>query len=293
MKKIITFLFLLNFTLISVAATYTSIGNGNWNNAAIWNPQGIPDVGDNVIISSGNTIVVSSSQITNNLTVNQGGTLTMQASRQLTILGDLTVNGFFTMNDGNISFPTPGNNFTIGPAGSFTWQPGNNTAADASLFINGVENFAPSSTLIIKKWFNYMAMPLGSVVTGNFGNLILNSKSGNVVYEWNQNNEFATHQILGTLTIEEGWITLDKSSSISNVTIGNIVLNTPNAYLIFHNGSHPSAVTINTSSIQNNGGTLWGIYNGNGNLNLNVAGNFTNSGNVKLIYNDGIPGVGL
>jgi hypothetical protein len=292
MKKIYTLLILTSCFFHLSAATYTSINNGQWNNPLSWNPTGIPDVGDDVIIASGHTITVSSSHITNSLTVNQGGTLTMQINRQLTIFGDLTVNGYFTMNDGNISFPTPGAKFTIGPAGSFTWQPGNNTMADASLFINGIEDFAPSSILIIKKWFNYMAVPLGSVVTGNFGNLILNSKSGNVIYEWNQNDQFTIHQILGTLTIEEGWITLDKSTSISNVTIGNIVLSTPNAYLLFHSGSHPSTITINTSSIQNNGGNIWGIYNGNGDLNLNVAGNFTNSGNIKLIYNDGIPNVG-
>ena len=292
MKRISTFLFFVNLFSLAQATTFITNSSGHWNNPVIWSPNGIPDVGDDVIISSGHTVTVSASQITSSLTVNQGGNLTMQAGRQLTIMGDLTVNGFFTMNDGNILFPTQGANFIIGPAGSFTWQPGNNTAADATLFINGIENFAPSSTLIIKKWYNYMGVPLGSVVSGNFGNLILNSKSGNVVYEWNQNNQFSIHQVIGTLTVDEGWITLDKSSSISNVTIGNIVLSTPNAYLLFHSGTHNSTITINTSSIQNYGGTIWGIYNGNGNLNLNVAGNFTNSGNIKLLFNDGIPNVG-
>lgn len=293
MKKISTFFLLLSSLLSSFATTYTSGVSGNWNNSATWIPNGIPDVGDDVIIASGHTVNISNSHIANSITINHGATLTMQPLKQLTILGDLIVNGFFTMNDGNISFPTPGANFIIGPAGSFTWQPGNNTAADATLFTNGIENFSPTSTLIIKKWYNYMAVPLGSIVTGDFGNLILNSKSGNVVYEWNQNNEFSAHRILGTLTIEEGWITLDKSASISNLTIGNIVLNTTNAYLIFHSGTHPSTLTVNTSSIQNNGGAIWGLYNGNGNLSLNVAGNFSNSGNIKLIFNDGIPNVGL
>lgn len=280
----------LTATKISFAATKTSIASGNWGTSGIWSPSGVPAAGDHVFIASGHTVTLNNNYSITDVTINPGGTLVFSSGRTLTMSGDLTVNGALTMNGGNISFAS-GKSFSIGSTGVFTWDPGTNTAAGATLFTNGIENFNASSTLIIKKWYNF-SVPIGSVVTGNFGNLELNSFQSPFIYEWNQNNFFQTNQVLGELSIDVGWITLDKSSSISNTTIGSIRLKGANSYLDLHGGTHSSSFTLNTGSITLAGGYLNGIYNGNGNVTINVSGNVANAGRFYGIYNSGMAGVG-
>ncbi len=282
------FLILLSFE--AAAITKTTVTSGSWGTASTWSPAGVPASGDDVIISSGHTLTVNNNYQINHVTVNSGGTLTFTSGRTLTMTGHLTVNGTVTMAGGNFTF-TAGRNFIIGPNGSFTWDPGTNTAAGATLFTNGVESFAATSTLIIKKWYSY-SVPIGSLVSSNFGNLELNSFNSPFVYEWNQNNWFQTRQILGELTVDQGWIVLDKSSSITSTTIGKIRLKSANSYLDLHGGTHNSSFTVNTSAINIQGGMMTGIYNGNGNVTLNVNGDFTISATFYGIYNSGAAGVG-
>jgi hypothetical protein len=113
------------------------------------------------------------------------------------------------------------------------------------------------STLKIKSWYDYTNVPLGNVVSGNFGNVQISSKTSNNTYvEWNQNNQFQTHQILGTLTIVDGWVTLDRSGAISNTTIGAISLQNSNSTFYAHRGNDPTGFTLNTNSITNSGGVF-------------------------------------
>ncbi|MBL0339470.1 MAG: T9SS type A sorting domain-containing protein [Bacteroidetes bacterium] len=84
---------------------------------------------------------------------------------------------------------------------------------------------------------------------------------------------------------------LDKSGSISNTFIGAINLKNVNSYLDIHSGNHPGSFTLKTNSITNIGGTMNGLYNGNGNINLEVNGDVLNLGNIELIYNSGIQGI--
>lgn len=282
---------LLTFQFAS-AATRTSVQNGYWSVATTWNPAGIPAAGDNIVVANGNTVTLDADQTIQNVTVNAGSTLRWNSGKKLTINGNTTVNGIAQMNGGDIQLGSPGLGFTLGPTSVFTWEPATNTAAGASLFVRGSENFAPTSTLIIKKWYNY-TIPLAMNVSGNFGNLTMNSPGvSNTLVEWNQQNLFASHQIYGTLTIDQGWITLDKSGSITSTTIGNIVLTSVNSSFYGHNGTHPSSFTLNTGSVTNNGGNFFGLNNGNGNVTVNISGNFSNIGNVKIINNQGISNVG-
>ena len=115
---------------------------------------------------------------------------------------------------------------------------------------------------------------------------------GGTLFEWNQNNQFQSHKILGRLSIDQGWIVLDKSGAISNTTIGSIYMVNVNSILDFHSGSHPGSFTVNTDSITNIGGEIHGLFNGNGNVSLNVTHNVTNLGNVQLIYNAGVNNLG-
>lgn len=270
--------------------TKTTVASGNWGTAGIWSPSGVPASGDDVVIASGHTLTVNNNYQINHVTVNSGGTLTFTSGRTLTMSGNLTVNGTVTMAGGNFTF-SAGKNFVIGASGIFTWEPGTNTAAAATLFTNGVESFAATSTLIIKKWYSF-SVPLGSVVSSNFGNLEMNSFNSPYIYEWNQNNWFQTRQIQGELSIDQGWIVLDKSSSITSTSIGKIRLKSANSYLDLHGGTHNSTFSVNTSAINIQGGMMTGIYNGNGSVTLNVNGDFNNSATFYGIYNSGAAGVG-
>ncbi len=278
-------------TGISFGIALNSTASGNWDNPSTWSPASVPSATDVVVIGAGQTVTVNSDQTIQSLTVSAGGTLTWLPGVTLTINGAVTVNGTVLMNGGNISLPNSNTSFVLGANSFFTWQPGTNTALGATLFTNGNENFSPTSTLTIKKWYNY-TVPLGSVVAGNFGNLVLNSPSiSNTIVEWNQNNYFQNHRIQGSLTVDQGWITLDKSGSISNTTIGSIVLASINSSFYGHNGTHPSSFSVSTGSVTNNGGIFYGLNDGNGNVTVTVANNFTNIGNVKIINNSGVAGV--
>ena len=287
-------LLILLLTLSGVEKGYCinriSIASGDWNTSATWSPSGSPSPTDNITIATGHTVTVSTNQTIHSVIINTGGTLTWNTGNTLSVTGNLTVNGTVTMNGGNLSLTNSGLMFQLGSDAIFTWDPGNNTLAGTSLFTNGTESFSPGSTLIIKKWFDYL-VPLTNYITGNFGNLELNSFNGTAISEWNQNNGFQSHQVTGTLTVDMGWITLDKSGTITNTSIGKILLKNINSTLYLHHGTHPSIFTVTTSSITNNGGTFYGINNGNGYITLHVTGNFTNYGNVKVINNTGVAGV--
>lgn len=272
------------------AAVKNSLSSGNWSSPSMWFPPGIPQTGDQVIIKSGHVITLDIDAEINSLTIQFDGEFKLSTGKTITLNNEIVVNGKMSMNDGDINLNIPAL-FILGANSVFTWEPATNTPAGATLFTNGIEHFDTTSSLIIKKWYNYGNVPLGLVVTGNFGNVTLNTISGSLLYEWNQNNQFELHKILGTLTVEQGWIVFDKSGSISNTTIGNINLATVNAYLDFHNGNHNGSFIVNTNHITNIGGDLHGIYNGNGNITLKVSGNFTNKGNVVLIYNTGVQNV--
>jgi len=279
----------------SKATTKTAVLTGFWGTDNIWSPYGVPTASDDAVIITGVTVTLSSNQSINKVTVNTGGTLTWNTNANiLTMTGNLSVSGTVDMNNGNITQNTVGALFTITNSGSFTWNPGNSTVGGATLFTNSTESFSMYSTLKIEDWYDYTNVPLGSVVTGNFGNLSMSSKgSGSNVYEWNQNNQFQTHLILGTLTIDRGWITLDKSGSISNTTIGSISILDNTSIFYAHRGTHPGSFTLNTNSISvSAGGTFVGLLNGNGNITLNVDGNITTHGNFGLIKNDGVLSVG-
>ncbi len=294
MKRFLPLVFLFAVCTAKVfAVTKISVLTGNWNNAAVWNPSGVPNAADDVVIQSLHKIQLNADGFAKSITINANAELNFTAGKKLSINGNVIVNGKLDMNGGDIAQQQSSAQFVITNTGKFTWNPADNSLAGASLFTNSTENFSAQSTLIIKKWYAFASVALGDVVTGNFGNVIINTIVGGVLFEWNQKNQFETHKVLGTLTIDQGWVVLDKSGAISNTTIGSIVLLNMNSFLDLHSGTHPGSFTVNTDSIINIGGELNGIYNGNGNIALNVTGNFTNMGNVELIYNTGLQNTGL
>ncbi len=274
------------------ASNIQSVKSGFWNDPTVWSNSLVPTANDDITIKANHNVQVDNTGFVNKLVVETSAIFSTWSNIGLTISGDLEVNGTMQLYDGNINFITPGKKFKLGNGATFIWDPGFNTLSGATLWTNAVEEFAPSSNLIMKKWYNYTGVPLTSVVSGSFGNLSLTTKSGLILYEWNMDDGFATHPVLGTLTIEMAWVTLSKTGTLSPTSINNIVLSSPNSYLVLHSGNVLTSATLNTENITNTSGNLWGVYNGNGNITINVNNNFVNNGNTKLIYNDGLPGVG-
>lgn len=279
---------LLLMTLSSSAATKVSIASGNWENSSIWNPAGVPATGDNVVIGTNTTVTTTSDHTVQAFSVLTNGQFTIGSAKRFTINGNLDIDGTMNMNKGMITLSSSGRYFKITSHGTFIWDPSINTSAEATLFTNSTEQFDIGSTLVIKQWYNYTS-PLAQDISGNFGNVEINSPGGNnSIVEWNQQNQFELHKIFGTLTIDQGWVTLDKSGNITNTTIGNIVLKNLNSTFYAHNGTHGGSFSLHCSNITNTGGTFYGLNDGNGNVTIHTTGNFVNSGNVKIINNSGV-----
>lgn len=286
--QLLTRLLLVAFTILSnnvLAVVKTSVNSGNWNTAATWAPAGVPGASDDVIIQNGHSPIVNVNTATcKSLTIQQGGTINILIGKKLIIqhISGLTVNGTLNIDQGEISIVSSGTAFTIGATGQVTWNPGENTLAGATLFTNCTENFAPTSTLIIKKWYN-TRVGLGSVITGNFGNVTIQNING-----WRMNNSLQTHQVTGTLTLTSSYVILDTTGAITSTTIGNINLTNSTALLDIYKGNQNISYTLNTGNINIAGGEMDLNYgSGAGICSLLVAGNISISNYGYLIGANG------
>jgi surface protein len=113
-----------NFTIFTAAAaTYYSVGTGNWNNPASWSTvcggaggAGVPTAIDNVIICAGTNITLASPSACANLTVEATGALEL-ANQDFTVNGITTIDGNLrdTQNGGTNTFT---GNVTVNAGGA-------------------------------------------------------------------------------------------------------------------------------------------------------------------------------
>lgn len=287
-KPSILILVALLFSLPTWAVTNkTALRSGNFSDPTLWTPSGAPVNGDNITIGSGKIIDIDINGVVGVLDIQQGGRVNLSNNKKITVTTRLTVNGTLNVYEGDLTCPSQAMPFSIGPQGLLVWEPSDKTANGATLFINGEESFASTSTLVINHWHNYTNAPLGSFITGSFGNLTISTLFNGMLFEWDQKNTFASHPVLGTLTIDQGWVVLDKTGQISQTNIGAIKLANANSHLDISSGNHTGNITINTTSFENLGGTFNGVLNGGANFNLHTTGNFKNEGNFRLIFNNG------
>jgi hypothetical protein len=152
---------------------------GNWSNAALWSPVGVPGNGDGVTINATCTVDVATA-IISSLTVNSNITLTIanSAIADLSLSGPIVVyTGGKIDNQGYFNLQGTGNQFQLQGTATYIHNP---RVAEEQIFINSTEDFSATSTLVIMKWFDE-AIPLGSPnrvspsnPNYNFGNVILN-----------------------------------------------------------------------------------------------------------------------
>src|SRR4051812_32620958 len=76
--------------------------SSTWNDATAWTPNGVPSGTNNVTISNGHTINITSDANCNSLTVGNGGAALLNFSgntaRTLSVTTDITVNSSATLN---------------------------------------------------------------------------------------------------------------------------------------------------------------------------------------------------
>ncbi len=275
------------FVLDASAITKTAVQTGNFSSPSTWSPSGIPTSGDIIIIPNGKTVTTDVSVTIQTLHIQNGGRLNVENNKTVTITGDIQIDGTMNVYEGDVACPNAGTPVSLGPQGLLVWEPANKTSAGATLFTNGIESLHPTSTLVINHWYNYSNTPLGSVITGSFGNLTISTLYNGMLFEWDQKNSFASHPVLGTLTIDQGWVVLDKTGQLSQLNIGAIRLLNENSHLDVHSGTHNGNITITTGSFENNGGTFNGVLNGAANFNMRITGNLQNKGDFRLIFNNG------
>ncbi|MCC7232020.1 MAG: T9SS type A sorting domain-containing protein [Bacteroidia bacterium] len=286
LNTVFTFLMVIVSVIHSYGGLKTAIQSGNFSSSQVWSPSGVPGSNDSVYIPAQKSININNNYTVQALNVETNGTVTMTGNKKLTIGNSLQVNGTFTMNNSTVKMNN-GKSFILGAGSIFTFDPKTNDADTRSLFEKSIENFNPSSTLIIADWYDNQ-VPIGSVISGNFGNLELNSSQGSGICMWDQDNSFLIHEIKGKLTVGDAWIVLDKSGTSATTTIGSIELEGTNSYLDLHYQDISGACTLNTGSITVNGGIFSGINTGNGNSIINISGNCTlNGGEIIGQFNDG------
>ncbi len=99
----ITTLFIIIIILFSqsvFSATITSVGSGDWSNSATWD-AGVPNIGDDVIISNGHTVTLNQDASILSLIVNGNIILGNNATaRSLTITGSTLIAGTGSFNVG-------------------------------------------------------------------------------------------------------------------------------------------------------------------------------------------------
>ncbi len=130
-------------------ARVSQVNGGNWNTAGTWNPAGIPTASDDLTISAGHTINVSSAAVARNVTFNNGGTINFTANVTLNISGDITTVGTTSAFTGNNILQTVNltGNFTV--IASHTHSMGgvsfNMTTAANTMTINGTLSFTSAT----------------------------------------------------------------------------------------------------------------------------------------------------
>ena len=298
-------------------STFTSnVASGNWNNPASWSEVGsdvddIPDADDIVIILSGHNISLNGAQSADQVTINNGGTLTATGG-SLTITTSMTVddsgNYVHAINGGTI--PTadwhPNSNCritgvtTTAPLGldqlpltppltpgfgNFEWNTtiqSTNVYLESDVTIKG--NFTVSATGGSFDPTN-LALRMSNTTTGYTidvgGNVTIN---GNSSFKMNNNSGICQMDIDGDLTLNSGNFTIVTGPASSTVTVlGDVSVLGGNLLLQEDNNGGVIGTLLVAGDFTHTGGTINETdAGGHGQITFNKAGiqTYTSGGTV-------------
>ena len=116
----------VGLSIAANAANFTSTQSGSWGSPATWGGAGIPGAADDVTIATGTTVTLDQNRTSNNLTINNGGTLDLNISAfdMINTNTTFTNNGTLTGNAGTLFFNGSGapGNFIQAFAGAGTYS---------------------------------------------------------------------------------------------------------------------------------------------------------------------------
>ena len=221
-------------------APITTIADGNWSNAAIWNTGVIPTGGANVTIAHNVTLDTSVTLLS--VTVNSGKTLTLSGATAKTLTlntgGTITNNGTIAHGNGTVTFA--GSGTVTGTVGFYNVNIAGGLDFGSASTINGTlrinaggyisanpPSYATNSTLQYYSGSTYGRYLEWSATTGaGYPYNVQISNSTN--FDITNNDGAIAKQIAGNLTIDVGAkLNMDSTSKMSTAfTVnGNIVVN--------------------------------------------------------------------
>ena len=212
---------------------------------------------NDVTVNNGGTLRVSSNQTLDELTINTGGTLTVDAGVTLTINGTLTHSG--TINGtGSIAY---GNNSTLVYSG-VSMQTTNNMEWPSSSGPNNVSVGASGAVLHASRTINGTLTLNGALNASN--NLTLGN-TGSLIFNGGSISNFTLPTELQNYTLPSGTSSLSNNLTVSGtLTIGSATLDIGSNTL-----SVNGAVSRTSGFIRSNGGSI------------NVGGS---TGNISLFF---------
>lgn len=275
MKNIITTLFPFLFVLLvnhSFAISYVSAGAGpaDWNSATTWTPNGIPTQNDDVTISAGHTVTVT----TNNnkcRALTLSGTLSWTANVTLLVYGDysITATGLETSSVANakLQFNSPGTLVSVAGTSS------------TKVYYNFVSNRTITSGSVISKTNAYFQIQASKTVT-NLGTLTIQSfSSGSGAAFINGANANLTLRANTFANISS----FNASASGNTVTIayptGNIPTSPSGYYNLSLNSTATGTKTMTSNLVVSRNLTIAANNTLNtNNFDLSVGGNWVKNG---------------
>ncbi|KAF5434797.1 G8 domain-containing protein, partial [Candidatus Methanophagaceae archaeon] len=161
-KKVLVVSFVILITSLNVfSATITSIGTGDWSNAATWD-AGVPVAGDDVIIAAGHTVTLNQDATVLSLTVNNTGVLVIgndATARSLTVTGATAIAGSLTVGTFDITHTI---SFQGAVTNNGTLDLYNTSGQIANVVLDG--NFTIGGT--VSPQFNGITFNTGTVTAG-------------------------------------------------------------------------------------------------------------------------------
>lgn len=239
-----------------------TVGTGNWNATTTWDCSCIPGATDNVRIKSTHTVTLDANRSVNSVVVETGGTFADNA-KNLTITGNFTISGNYT---GTRDLTLSGSNITIDGTGSiatsgvFTLSGGSKTISSGSTITRSPGSIAIASGISITNNGN---ITVAADITG-----------GNAASTWINGSSSVLN--VGGALLTTGTLTATSTGNTVNYngTIGQNVKST-DYYNVSTTGA--STTTLQSNLDANGNMNITGALNAN-NFNINVAGNWTNTG---------------
>jgi hypothetical protein len=266
-------------------AAYRSAATGNWSDATKWEvscdgtnwsiANVAPGSGDGAIsIRNGHNITVAASTTIDELTIDEGATLTVNASQTLTIANgsgdDLTVNGSLIFNgsvsnSGAIKLNSGGlynhANGTSIPNG-ITFAPGSTLEISGSATCTNIHSYASRPHHLT--WSSSGAMPTGTTSSGD-----------------------ALTLCSGDFTLSNGSFLANNNGSGSNYSTvsigGNLNLSSSGILRVIHNSNGSNSQGVGQINITGNFNMTGGTFDFSNSSNattgakLNISGNFTHT----------------